>query len=111
MIVEAHTVGQDDWTTLPDLNGGTSTTRAGRSARPASTSAMHPLLEHYLTVADPCLPTGTTGRWNSFTGIRRLAPVAFDLRPYAGQQVEVVDQPTSPTRSPAGPASSSTTPG
>ena len=25
MIVEAHTVGQDDWTTLPDLNGGTQT--------------------------------------------------------------------------------------
>ena len=23
MIVEAHTVGQDDWTTLPDLNGHT----------------------------------------------------------------------------------------
>ena len=26
LIVEAHTVGQDDWTTLPDLNGHTSTT-------------------------------------------------------------------------------------
>lgn len=25
-IVEAHTVGQDDWTTLPDANGATSTT-------------------------------------------------------------------------------------
>ena len=24
VIVEAHTVGQDDWTTLPDANGGTS---------------------------------------------------------------------------------------
>ena len=24
MIVEAHTVGQDDWTTLPDTNGHTS---------------------------------------------------------------------------------------
>ena len=24
MFVEAHTVGQDDWTTLPDPNGNTS---------------------------------------------------------------------------------------
>ena len=24
MFVEAHTVGQDDWTTLPDENGNTS---------------------------------------------------------------------------------------
>lgn len=26
MIVEARTAGQDDWTTLPDLNGGTTET-------------------------------------------------------------------------------------
>ena len=25
LFVEAHTVGQDDWTTLPDANGHTST--------------------------------------------------------------------------------------
>ena len=31
MIVEAHTVGQDDWTTLPDLNGHTSSDLATTS--------------------------------------------------------------------------------
>ncbi len=31
VIVEAHTVGQDDWTTLPDENGHTSTTPASRA--------------------------------------------------------------------------------
>ena len=67
VIVEVHTVGSDDWTTLPDLNGGTST------AVPAECEAgfymgLHPQLQHYLTLGDPCLPTGTTGEWNAFTG-------------------------------------------
>ena len=60
VIVEVHTVGSDDWTTLPDLNGGTST------AVPTECEAgfymgLHPQLQHYLTLGDPCLPTGTTG--------------------------------------------------
>ena len=43
MIVEARTAGGEDWTTLPDKNGGTST------AVPAECEAgffvaMHPLL-------------------------------------------------------------------
>ena len=51
----------------------------------------HPTLTHYLTLGDPCLPTGTTGSWNSFTGSSDgWIPVAFDLSAYAGQQVEIV---------------------
>jgi Zinc carboxypeptidase/Immune inhibitor A peptidase M6 len=89
VLVEAHTVGQDNWTTLPDLNGGTS------SALPAECTAgflleEHPWLEQYLTLGNPCLPTGTTGAWNSFTGDSEgWDQVAFDLSAYAGQQVEV----------------------
>ena len=89
VIVEAHTVGAEDWTTLPDKNGGTS------MAVPAECSAgffveMHPFLSHYLTVANPCLPSGTSGAWNSFTGESDgWRQVAFDLSAYAGKRVEI----------------------
>ena len=44
MIVEAHTVGQDDWTTLPDKNGHT--TDDGRLRRATSTGTRsHPFLD------------------------------------------------------------------
>ena len=90
VIVEAHTVGSENWTTLPDLNGHTSTTV------PAECEAgfyieEHPQLEHYLELGDPCLPTGTTGEWNAFTGSSGgWVDVAFDLSAYAGDSVEVV---------------------
>jgi len=45
VFVEAHTVGQDDWTTLPDLNGHTSQD-TGQSC-PAGWVALHPQLGHY----------------------------------------------------------------
>ncbi|GAA3441718.1 M14 family metallopeptidase [Planomonospora venezuelensis] len=89
VIVEAHTAGQEDWTTLPDLNGGTST------AVPAECEAgflldEHPWLTHYLTPGNPCAPTGTSGSWNAFTGDSGgWRQVAFDLSAYAGKQVEV----------------------
>ncbi len=89
VIVEAHTVGADDWTTLPDKNGGTSSTV------PAECSAgffvaQHPFLAHYLKVGPTCANTGTTGAWNSFTGESdSWEQVAFDLSAYAGKQVEV----------------------
>ena len=45
----------DNWTTLPDLNGNTST------AVPTECEAdflinLHPNLERYLTPGDPCVP-------------------------------------------------------
>ncbi|MET0683914.1 MAG: M14 family zinc carboxypeptidase [Solirubrobacteraceae bacterium] len=89
VIVEAHTQGAEDWTTLPDLNGNTS------SAVPAECGAgffvdMHPFLAHYLTVANPCGATGTTGAWNSFTGESgEWVQTAFDLSAYAGKKVVV----------------------
>ena len=90
VLVEAHVVGQDDWTTLPEISGQTS------DAVPAECEVgflldLHPWLEHYLTRGDPCGANGSTGDWNSFTGSSDgWTPVAFDLAAYAGQQVELV---------------------
>ncbi|SDS38755.1 Immune inhibitor A peptidase M6 [Friedmanniella luteola] len=89
VIVEAHPVGSDDWTTLPETGGLTST------ALPAECEAgflleEHPFLEHYLTPGDPCTATGTTGAWHTMTGSSGgWQEATFDLSAYAGQQVEV----------------------
>lgn len=89
-FVEAHTVGQDDWTTLPDVNGHTSTD-TGASC-PEGWDTLHPQLDHYQTVnADgTCSPTGTTGSWNAATGDSAgWEQWDVDLSAYAGSQVEV----------------------
>ncbi|MFE2559184.1 M14 family zinc carboxypeptidase [Streptomyces sp. NPDC059352] len=90
LVVEAHTVGQDDWTTLPDRNGGTST------APPADCGEGyyvrgHPFLSHYLTVGeDGCAATGTTGSWNAFTGPSNgWRQASVDLSAWAGKRVEL----------------------
>jgi murein tripeptide amidase MpaA len=90
VIVEAHTAGADDWTTLPEAGGATRTTV------PAECSAgyyvgEHPQLRHYLTVTTGgCAATGTTGAWNALTGASSgWQQVNFDLSAYAGRTVEV----------------------
>ncbi len=89
MIVEAHTVGQDDWTTLPEAGGRTN------SGVPAECAVgfliqEHPFLSHYLTQGDPCTATGSSGAWNRMTGNSDgWQQVSFDLSAYAGRQVEV----------------------
>ncbi|MFH9073857.1 M14 family metallopeptidase [Streptomyces alboflavus] len=89
-LLEAHTTGADDWTTLPDTNGNSS------AAVPAQCAAGffingHPFLKHYLTQgATGCTASGSSGAWNSFTGSSGgWKQVAFDLAPYAGKKVEV----------------------
>ncbi|MFE7033428.1 M14 family zinc carboxypeptidase [Streptomyces sp. NPDC057621] len=89
-VLEAHTAGADDWTTLPDKGGATST------AVPTECEAGffmqgHPALARYLTrTATACTPTGTSGSWNSFTGASAgWQQVEFDLSAYAGKTVEV----------------------
>ncbi|MFE0775345.1 M14 family zinc carboxypeptidase [Streptomyces sp. NPDC058861] len=90
LVVEAHTVGQDDWTTLPDTNGGT-------SAEPPADCGEgyyvrgHPFLAHYLTVGeDGCAATGTTGSWNAFTGPSNgWRQASVDLSAWAGKKVEL----------------------
>ncbi|MBA2812096.1 immune inhibitor A [Streptomyces sp. KM273126] len=89
-VLEARTAGADDWTTLPEAGGATST------AVPAECGAgffiqTHPALKRYLTLGDSgCTPTGTSGSWNSFTGASDgWQQVQFDLSAYAGKTVEV----------------------
>jgi hypothetical protein len=78
LIVEAHTVGQDDWTTLPDQNGHTTNDLSNDQSCPGGWSnpadaanVLHPFLTHYQTF-DPatgtCTPTGTSGEWNAANG-------------------------------------------
>ncbi|TDB87434.1 M14 family metallopeptidase [Actinomadura sp. 7K534] len=89
VIIEAHTAGADDWTTLPEKNGRTST-NVPAECEAGYYLAMHPFLNHYLTGGNPCGNTGTTGSWNALTGSSNgWVPVAFDLSAYAGKQVEV----------------------
>ncbi|MGW0814873.1 M14 family zinc carboxypeptidase [Streptomyces viridiviolaceus] len=89
-VVEAHTTGADDWTTLPEAGGASGT------AVPAECAAgfyvgEHPWLRHYLTLSDDgCTATGSTGKWNSLTGASGgWRQVEFDLSAYAGKSVEV----------------------
>ncbi|MFD9004356.1 M14 family zinc carboxypeptidase [Streptomyces sp. NPDC059582] len=89
-LVEAHTVGAEDWTTLPEAGGATGT------AVPAECGAgfyigEHPWLRHYLTLAaNDCTATGTSGSWNALTGASDgWQQVNFDLSAYAGKSVEV----------------------
>ncbi len=89
VVVEAHTVGQDDWTTLPEA-GGLSTTDVPTECEVGFLLEEHPFLAHYLTLGDPCTPTGTTGAWNAMTASSDgWQDASFDLSAYAGTQVEV----------------------
>lgn len=90
VLIEAHTTGADDWTTLPEAGGATGTTV------PADCEAgfyvgEHPWLSHYLTVAaSGCTATGTSGSWNALTGSSGgWKQLEFDLSAYAGKSVEV----------------------
>lgn len=86
LFVEAHTVGSDDWTTLPEATGKTGTD-TGLSC-PERIATLHPFLAHYQG-AD-CSPTGTTGTWNAATATSNgWQEWDVDLSAYAGKQVEI----------------------
>jgi Zinc carboxypeptidase/Immune inhibitor A peptidase M6 len=99
LVVEAHTVGQDNWTTLPDLRGHTSDSLAddlsctGGWSNPEDTAnVLHPFLTHYQTFnADgTCSNTGSTGEWHAANGgSGGWQQLEFDLSRFANQQVEV----------------------
>jgi hypothetical protein len=94
VFVEAHTVGQDNWTTLPDLNGHTNQ-ETGESCKAENSGGwrtLHPHLDHYQTQsgASACTPTGTSGAWNAASGNSGgWQQWRVDLGAFAGQQVEV----------------------
>jgi hypothetical protein len=89
-VLEVHTTGADDWTTLPEAGGATSTT-VPTECEAAFLVNEHPWLKHYLTVSSTgCANTGTSGSWNSFTGASNgWQQVNFDLSAYAGKSIEV----------------------
>jgi hypothetical protein len=96
VFVEAHTVGQDDWTTLPDTNGNTSQdTGVGCPDDNPFWLQENPFLTHYITRsgttgAFECAPTGTSGAWNAATGNSAgFQDWNVDLSSFAGKNVEV----------------------
>lgn len=88
-FVEARTPGQDDWTTLPDVNGH-SDQEVGLSC-PNGWLDMHPQLAHYQTPTDDgCDPTGTTGAWWAASGASDgWEQWDVDLSAWAGASVEI----------------------
>ncbi|MGH8969147.1 MAG: M14 family zinc carboxypeptidase [Actinomycetes bacterium] len=86
LVVEAHTVGQDDWTTLPDANGHTQQGTGDSCAE--GWDEIHPFVTHYQGAA--CEPTGSTGAWHAATGgSNGWQQWSVDLSSFAGKQVEV----------------------
>jgi hypothetical protein len=93
VIVEARTVGEENWTTLPDVNGHTTRTDAA-SCWSETWFNLFPQLAHYMTPDDTvpggCRPDGTTGEWHAATGgSEGWETWRMDLSAYAGQEVEL----------------------
>jgi len=87
VFVEAHRVGQDNWTTLPDENGNTGSD-TGESC-PAGWIELHPwIVEHYQGV--DCSGVGSTGTWNASSGRSDgWEEWHVDLSAYAGTEIEL----------------------
>jgi hypothetical protein len=103
LIVEAHTPGQDNWTTLPEIGGATSTAAPQECEPNGFLFADHPFLAHYLG-GPGCAGPGTSGTWNAITGSTNgYQQVAYSLAPYLGQQVELsISYVTDPSTGGAG---------
>ncbi len=87
MFVEAHTVGEDNWTTLPDGNGHTQQGTGDSCAE--GWDELHPFLAHYQN-PDTCAPVGSSGTWHAATGKSGgQQEWSVDLSQFAGEQVEV----------------------
>ncbi|GAA2552766.1 M14 family metallopeptidase [Streptomyces levis] len=90
VLIEAHTAGADDWTTLPEKGGATKAT-VPTECEGGFYIREHPWLTHYLTQSEAgCTATGSTGAWHSLTGSSGgWEQLEFDLSAYAGRTVEV----------------------
>ena len=88
VFVEAHTVGRDDWTTLPDVNGNTS--QSTGASCPEGWFELHPWLERYQGSDCSGSNPSTGGEWNAASGRSQgWERWTVDLSDYAGRQVEV----------------------
>lgn len=89
VIVEVRPVDTEDWTTLPEAGAATSTV-VPTECEAGFLLELHPWLERYLTLGDPCQPTAP-GAWNAMTGSSGgWIPVSFDLSDYVGSEIELV---------------------
>lgn len=87
VIVEARTPGGDDWTTLPEAGGLSSTDIPADCADSPFLLELHPFLTQYL--GGPAC-TSPDDSWNAITGSTDgWQDVAYDLSGFAGRQVEV----------------------
>jgi hypothetical protein len=90
LFVEVRSPGGDDWTTLPDANGNT-TTAPGDSCA-AGWRDLHPQLDHYQTWdgTATCTAAGTTGVWNAASGSSAgWQQWRIDLDGYASRTIEL----------------------
>ena len=96
VVVEARTVGEDDWTTLEEVNGHTSG-EPGASCD-INWDTIHAFITHYQTNTskseepgeEDCTSEGTTGQWFGASGNSGgFQDWEFDLSAYAGKQIEV----------------------
>jgi hypothetical protein len=88
-FVEAHTVGLDNWTTLPDARGHT-TQDTGFSC--PFWLELHPFLTHYQreNADGGCDPQGSSGTWHAISGASEgYEQWVIDLRRFAGRRIEV----------------------
>jgi zinc carboxypeptidase len=95
LFVEARTPGQNNWTTLPDANGNT-TTDTGESCKAENSGGwrtIHPQMDFYQTQVGTasCNPTGSNGgAWNAASGNSGgWQQWSVDLSDYANQNVEI----------------------
>jgi hypothetical protein len=99
LFVEVHTLDgtpDDDWTTLPEVNGHTSDDpglSCPSTGDGSDWQSLHPWLAHYQTKSSDgssCTSTGSTGEWNAATGNSGgWQDWQIDLSSYVGQEIEV----------------------
>ena len=108
LFVEAHEVGSDDWTTLPDVNGHTDTDTGAQL--PGGRSELHPFLAHYQTLqGDGARRRARPGPGTQPPGPRPARRSGRSTCPRTPASRSSCRSPTSPTGEPRGSACSSTT--
>ena len=87
-VVEARTVGSDDWTTLNDINGNTPDVLLFVCFD--GLWNVHPFIFDHYVDANTCASPGPTGEFHAFNGNSNgWVDASFDLSAFAGSQVEV----------------------